>query len=820
MGQLLAKPFLLRFFAGLLIFGALLFSFYERNLDEFHSPKRFIPKRHTLVPELIRTENTIFGWTDEESHVSFQTSNQTPIVSDKADQFVGAKILIGTGGAPKKILFELTITWEALRLHCFSDAEAFVRDNDWHTVFLSCKKESFGKIVAPTRIGESSSAALVDIKLRSSDHSKVAVYSSVRDENGQFSPAVQFIFSRYPNDSPPKSANERGFRRIFHWVTASQASLLNVCALLLVCFLSAAFATLTSTSFGFNLIQKKLSVIFFGIFFSFSLMFSVITPAFQNPDEPQHALGIVANSLDSLQTANLRQWFLKSAADARFLETSSSPLIPILRDSIPLDGFGQSDFTVNSENRSAFYSWSSKILLPHYYRVLKSSSEPEQLALWWLRLFLGFLPTLMAFIVFGLLLRLEQYSAAALFLLCLCNPVSNSLFTSVSNYGWAIIAGSSCLACLLAGQEGKGRLLFLFLAGALTPALVDSATPVTVLIYVIPIVALSQAIWASKFIVGCPPQPECSGDGGAGQIRKVGFFGFFAYPTGFILGMLILGDVWSLRLWPKMSGWFLSINGYIPFSHFPGVSEILLFCFSRPIVSVPALWATVFIVFKFLSRFLRQDSGRFECVHLRNILSLAVFSVFLGFAILLAILFRKPVFAPNIYGAGEGRPGFLAFLVECVEAFFSQFVNLEQDYFLWQSNFLAYGWLDTVAPQYFYFFLKIILSISVLASVVVFFRQTIPTLLLVTLPFLLGGAIWVVLLYGAWSQSHTLHGRYLLPAFGLFILPFFNALNLLFSTPETRGLRFIAPYFLILIFVVASFCGAFYLIPQRFLVGG
>jgi hypothetical protein len=149
----------------------------------------------------------------------------------------------------------------------------------------------------------------------------------------------------------------------------------------------------------------------------------------------------------------------------------------------------------------------------------------------------------------------------------------------------------------------------------------------------------------------------------------------------------------------------------------------------------------------------------------------------------------------------------------------SQSVHYEQDYFLWQTNFLAYGWLDTTAPQAYYFILRQMWQLGLIACVLVAIWRTTEFLLL-CLPWLILGVLyWLILLWAAWEQSHTLLGRYLLPAWGLYLIPPVLGFSIIWSDGDWQGLAKLLLTFLILFFLVSSIWGMFSLIPTRFLVG-
>ena len=798
-------------FVGVFLFILISFSaFYASSLDLYQRPDRFVPLRHFAIPGTVQPVKDVFVWRIDSRPVTLTLERSSLVQLLNDGKFNGLRIYTGTNGREvKSSVFAKLRVKEAI-WQCESSREALFRDNSWSDVFFHCSRNSPNGQANPGSM-VSEAAADVEVILTIPQKFDFAIYAATHSANLVPEPAIELVASRYVDDRPPQVSSRLSLRRLFPWLSPHLELLLGFVFLM---FLGLSTVLLVDS---YRCIRSKsvqptrMTGLAFALWVILSASYALVTPAFQNPAEPQHALGVAASSLERPQADELRKLFLEAALQTKFLEVKQLISNPILPDYPAQQGFGDSDFEVNAKERSSLYALFARYTLPVYFWCVRSMDLDAVAALSLLRLTLSLLPYLLLSASFCLLLFKRQTIACIFLLLCLSLPVSTSLFTSVSNYGWSIAVGAACATFVFVSGIGRERWLYSLIAGLLTPVLSDSSTPVTMFVYIAPFIALGRLLFT--FAV------EKIQFSHLWHESKFKFFAaLFPYPIGFLFGSLLFAERWNSQVVAALLGASQQVLSRY------GLSELTFFrdAFNL-ILTVPALWVfCVWIVVGLPAAFTvssLQWNGKAKAFGVRWALTLGVIASLCVICSLMSVKYAEPTFAPSIYGLQAQKPDFLAFLKTCLHAFFSQFVHVPQDYFLWQTNFLAYGWLETVAPQPYYFLLKVLFLLSLIGCVVAVVWRTMGALFLVVTPLLLMCLTWVVLLYGAWGQSHTLLGRYLLPLFGFFLLPFVGALELFFGR-EYRKLFLMPVIFIICLFMVSSLSGFLYFIPQRFLVGG
>ena len=183
------------------------------------------------------------------------------------------------------------------------------------------------------------------------------------------------------------------------------------------------------------------------------------------------------------------------------------------------------------------------------------------------------------------------------------------------------------------------------------------------------------------------------------------------------------------------------------------------------------------------------------------------------------VFYETTIYAPNIYGVRNYDA--ITFSREIFAAALTQLVAYKQDYFLWQTYVLAYGWLDAVAPDGVYFAVKLAWLFSLLLSFLALvwnFRNAFPKFFV---PVVFAQVVWVLAMVGGVMEGHTALGRYLLPLWLLFFgLPMVTAASL-FSGSRRKNL---APRAVLMVFCaffgVLSLYGSHVILVKRFLIGG
>lgn len=793
-----------------LVLSLLVFSSFAASIFNYHYPDTIISGRHRLTPRAAAPSNKLFGWKTESEPLTFVLTAPEAIENLNNNRLVGIKLFTGTSGHSlnSKSSFELhTINGS---FSCRSRKATSFVDNAWTTIFFSCLTNDSHHGTQNTR-GENDQPEYIQVHLSTEKDIRFAIYAAQSEENkSQLSPAVQFIYSRYRDDKPPKRGSF-GLDSVFPWV--SKLQLFPLFLVLFVLMLAPAFwikAALKQQIFS-SFDAQLFSRLAFIFWTTLMLGFSIATPPFQNPDEPQHALGVVGSSLERSHAAELRNLYLQAARETNFLDVKQTVTQPILPDTPEKNGFADSDFEVNAERRSSAFAFFARRTLPFYYSIVKSFSIDAITSVWLLRLSLALIPFTLVLASFLILDRMGQVLANLNLLLFLTIPVSTSLFSSVSNYGWSIAVGASCAAFLSASGVGRLQWCFALVCGFLTPLLADSSTPVSMFIFILPVIALGRILYAaltseSDFLTIWREQ-------GPQKLLIL-----FCYPAGFLASSIVFDERWSKIVVPSLLNATRKVINAAHLEAYPTLQSVIELVLRYPIIWVLFLWIGVALpIFEICSRGARRKEVKPTLLRWSATIAFLACSVLT--ASLLTAKYREPIFAQNIYGLHMNKPKFLDFLTSCFNAFLSQFFHIPQDYFLWQTNFLAYGWLETVAPQPYYFLLKLLLAGASVICIIALIWRTLPSLLIVLLPLVSSWVTWLVLLYGAWGQSHTLLGRYLLPISGFFLLPFVGALELILAGAYRKYLHLIL-VFIICFFVISSLIGLIYFIPQRFLVGG
>jgi hypothetical protein len=777
----------------------------EVRMDFFY-PKSIIPLRH--YPSVSVTDLDLKTLAMQELRIRNEIAVPDELLGWKSlsEQRLptGLKLFVGTYGLDiQKRSLKIQFVFKDATIDCRSRQAVDLKDNQFVEIVLNCPSQS-------KALNWMDFSAL-KLKLEHhTDEEMIAVYAKACPSTAcsqNVKPAAIFpVFSLYPNDLPPfpfVSALDYGgfWNPVFFYIVF-------FCSVGGIGVLLAAFL-LNSWSLMIHwkeflpsrvLIWSSIGAVLWAVM---ALSFIWITPPFQNPDEPQHLKGLASVQLPPGDRELADQVIRKIAGQVSVLEVEKHPNTPIVRGLPQNPDLGRYGFDVIPSARSKVYDAYTRFSIPLAWDAFKHNILPTENFVVYARLAI-LLPSLIL-ITLGLLFHIltRAHLAICVLFTSLFLPVSLSLVSSVSNYGLAIVWGSIFASLVIPEGSFKLANARMFLAVFVLAFLGDSATPASPLLILVPPCLVGICVWNawhSKIVKG----------------SRFFWLSVSVVPVSVLLAYTLF--IWLIN--PNL------IDSYADILANWGANQgsLLKGLTQRWAIPVLLLGALSLFSLSLHSLFLRPIGISSE----QRVLASSNFrwALTLGFLFLLCLsvflfnLFWPEVrFAPNIYEMNLDKPPFSEFLKHCVHAIMSQSVHYEQDYFLWQTNFLAYGWLDTTAPQAYYFILRQMWQLGLIACVLVAIWRTTEFLLL-CLPWLILGVLyWLILLWAAWEQSHTLLGRYLLPAWGLYLIPPVLGFSIIWSDGDWQGLAKLLLTFLILFFLVSSIWGMFSLIPTRFLVG-
>jgi hypothetical protein len=448
------------------------------------------------------------------------------------------------------------------------------------------------------------------------------------------------------------------------------------------------------------------------------------------------------------------------------------------------------------DSRSIWYGWAAEYIIARGVATWETSfSFVNDLVLnlrFWLMIPLCVVVLLCA--AFHGVMR-RPYSLCLLFVMALV-PVHVSLAAGITNYGFAILLGACTGSFLFPEGRKRARMLAAVLCGFGLFWVASSSRPCQPLFVVGPFLLMAWPWYAGLM---------------------------YKKSEAMIPGLLAVGaflaPVVMLRNTVSVDAWFSQFeplfNTFV--AKLPESS-------SRLFSTVPRSW----FLFSVIGGVGGSTVSMLPLKGVANASALRLWVIAMvvsGWLVLLALAaFFFPVteFAPNIRFLGDAIPEFSEFLKAVFRSFASQVFSGSQDYYLWQTYFLAYGWLDTTAPQPIYAALKQLVVLAVGISLVGVGSGFILWFRVFCMPFLFAIALWLGALYGAWMTGHTLLGRYVAPFAFLFVIPLFSALYFVLplqSSPKKLHSGIVVAFFCILGFVLLNFYGVVWLLPTRYLVG-
>ncbi|HYX33209.1 MAG TPA: hypothetical protein VE954_08840 [Oligoflexus sp.] len=776
---------------------------------DFFYPKSLIPLRHYPSVDVAK-DLDLKTLALEQLHIRDEIAVPDELLGWKSlnEQRLptGLNLFIGTYGLDiRERSLRIQFVFSDSIVECRSRRAVDLKDNQLVEIVLDCPNQRVAINWMDFRA----------LRLRFEHHAAdemIAIYAKACQQGAcsqNAKPAAILpVFSLYPNDTPSFSfLNALDYGEFWNPVFFQVLFFFSIAGIgiLLAGFLLSSWGLMVDwkqTSPERIVIWSSLGAVLWALL---ALSFIWVTPPFQNPDEPQHLKGLARMQLAPGDREIADQVIRKIAGQVSFLEVEKHPATPIVRGLPQNPDLGQYGFDVIPSARSKIYDAYTRFAMPLAWHAFQRRLLPTNNFVVYARLAIAIPALALVALGLGFHILTRAHLAICVLFTSLFLPVSLSLVSSVSNYGLAIVWGSLFASLLV--PEGSFKLANLRMCAAVFVLvfLGDSAIPALPLLFLAPpcLVALSVwNAWNSKIEKG---------------------------SRSFWLSVLVVPV--SVLLAYALFVWLANPNLLDPYAARLGAWSAnqgarLAFLTKSWVVSVLSLAALTLFSLSLHVLFIRHrvipmaqsgsDSSSFRWALTLVFLFLLCLSIFL-----FNFFWPEVRFAPNIYGMNLDKPPFREFLGQCVAAIMSQAVHYEQDYFLWQTNFLAYGWLDTTAPQGYYFILRQLWQVGLVCCALAAIWRTTEFLLL-CLPWLIfGGLYWIILLWAAWEQSHTLVGRYLLPAWGLYAIPPLLGCSLIGAglNRDWRDLAKLLLAFLILFFLISSIWGMFSLIPTRFLIG-
>jgi hypothetical protein len=734
------------------------------------------------------------------------------------DRLVGIKMYFGTHGKVYDVQsFDVSLHFENHTVSCPSKSPLTLKDNSWAYLQLKCASTSKGTLLQDIKSVEIRFAQALGRDKSVND--PLALYradckspANACNKEKKYA-ALSFVVSRYLNDIPPLTMSEaENYGGLWDPNVRSMGGLLlqGASSLLLGLWLVLSWDIFFKRHMRF----KPSHALVAGFLLWVTLLGHQIlrNPALQNPDDPQHLLGHFEYSLSKEDASKARTAVLDAAYKSKLLVSAEHPGVPILADVQTQPGLGSSDFVVNPDSRSFVYGSYSKILVPVAWGLFTSGQSVSGDVSVFVRVAL-LLPTVT--LVFAALLfhlYTSRFVSASFLLLALLNPASLSMLPSVSNYGWSIALGAVFVSFLVPEGQYRVRASALALVPLLLFFLAESSKPNNMLVLIVPLLIGFIVTWNMHDL----------------RIRarsQRGVLFLAIVPLGLVLCSYFFSTFWIERVLSPLRPHVEQVALALESKQFKGFADLIRLGIPYSRVSLVGgftlLTSLVLALGALFQWGSRRTEARFAQKNLwRWLLTLGFLLVIICALLVLRVKFPQPEFAPNIYRTDLSKSSFLEFAVTCINAFLSQHVHFLQDYYLWQTNFMAYGWLDTVTHQGYYFLLRQLANLGLISCGLALIWRTKDVFFLCLPWFFLGSVYWLALLFGAWQQQHTLLGRYLLPVWGLYAMPLVLGAAFLYKPRDwARGSVQILSL-LSAFFALSVLFGHFHILPFRFLVGG
>lgn len=748
----------------------------------FNFPQKIVPGRHFTLSPVRENLGKLFAWSDGQGEIHLPDFQPTPELALP----IGMRILLGTEAIPtSKCFVEAAFYLSGSHFNCNTRGSVSIRNDTWNTFALKCEPASPGSSLEPKN----------SFKLHSCNPTlpRFALYSGTSGKDNTNGAALELLTSHYPSDKAPVSWSEAKQFGVI-WNSKLHKSLdfgTQIALSLTLPFLFFAGVSIRKKKYFWS------ALALFGIWLVFTFSVAFKTPPFQHPDEPQHFQGLISKLPEASLRERLHNHGLDLAAATHFNEITKTRNVVVRFDKIGERSWGgEHSFAADPQNRSRWYAMLSENITPVAIKIWDKVSSNLNDLVFILRMNLLGCAALLVFACAVFHAKANRPFSLVLMFLMLLIPVNVSLTSSISNYGLAIVLGACTGGLIFPEGSLRTRIASSALSGFALFFLASSSSPCQLLFLIGPALLLA---W--PWTLGIPAK------------RRVGLYLGLLSLSCFLIPVLI-----SIP-WISLNSWFPSYYDFrskLNFESVPGLSHLEFL--------IPNSWIGFALAGSIPGVFLCLLPLKSRVGNIKKQLILTALALSVFFAILCSsyLFFPNPEFAPNIRFLVDATPSFFDFLKSVSRAWFSQIFSESQDYYLWQTYIMAYGWLDSAGSPFVYVSLKQCVLLLIGGGVVALFWRTLPWIRLCLIPFLFGIALWLGALYGAWSQFHTLLGRYAAPFEFLFIIPLIAGVAL--CLPHNRGRRqwnggIVLAFLGLTVLVFFNLYGVAWILPKRFLVG-
>ena len=757
--------------------------FYLVNVSlesKWQNPGKIVSERHQILPDVVLS-NSIYIHSNLNSKIPIlPSSSDIGAKLGNVSQLIGMRIFTGVYGSPVVATgAELYLALETGGLKCVRSNAINIMENAWTTiVFDSCNQ-------VPLLMSNGIKLNSM-MELTGAASSKFAVYANEQGD-AAFQLAVPKI---YGESDQPNITSSEAQNYAFIW-SGNPFHYLN---LIIKFFLSFAVTVLITTVFWqmVNMTPRQVAVrtcaSLFLVWLFLGLQHAFFSPPFQDPDEPALLIGLVTEN--SKTPDQVIASLTSLAGPAQFNCVKGRSDRGIIPGQICSDGFGSDFIIAGPSNRGSLYKLISRPLYLVSEMAWRNCADffSRYIGTYVRLANLIFNAAIILVVILSHLHFSRAFSAVAIFTVLLV-PAFIPLVSGITNYGTCFVLGTAFFSFLIPDGNSVSRRRCLVLA---------------------PIFGVSACLYASSqmnlyvllpFLIAFG---AIQGDPrGLLRSKVILYFPFLTLLLALLIARVGLDRNWIIRA-DRLDQKFSQLHGQIAqvFSVIRsyGVDSVqFIFLISLCLSLLVVYWRH-----KYLPKLIWVSKAPLS----RQISRLVLLALFLSVFVFSVKWSSTPTYLISL--TSNPRPPFLDFLKMAIKAVISQTFSLPQDFFLIQTYFMAYGWLDTTAPNFLYFVVRHVISFAWLWLIFKWISRPGSDRFFPIGALFFWVIYWLSGFYGAWSEGHTLVARYVSPGVAL---PIFAL---------TYGLFYQRWPILMLIniaLIINCMYGQFYLEPLRFLIG-
>jgi hypothetical protein len=740
--------------------------------SKYEHPDHAIDRRHITVPA-IKVSQKLFG----EYRGLAEIPVTLPASLPELKYFKGVRINTGAYGA-RVTAFELKILGRDREMLCSSVKPFLIAENNWTAPELRCDVPEQTKF-EPSIIRVETQADL-----------PWGVFSG-----GDGLPAMQLWFD--DPDFKGTFAEARNYGGLWDF---SALFVLRALARLLIAFGLAYLIVCRREA------SAKLLLAGFMCWSGLLVGQLAETVSYQNPDETMHAIGAFRSVTSENDWPTLYKSMKDLGAKIQFKETFAQVSHPIIPGRDGEAWVSDDHYFVDPAVRSGIYTFMIRPLATLALASAESLAAVCRDPVMWLRVFLAFSLMMLAGLVIYGFQSFERTTSAWVFLAVSSIPAYMSSYLTIWNYGLATMLGVFFACCLIPEGDRKSRDIFLLLGAILLPVLGEFAR--------------SQIFW---FVVGPLPVAALIVFGSneseaSSSILKRISLAIFASLMTFVVLSVLLGKM------------FIPEKNLMMYSAHKICEKLDVSCEfvqSSPLITLFVVllisWLLaggVTLVVAWLLNLMQQSFSK-SVKRTAKTLIAVILLISLLLILRKCLSLGEVTYLRSLLGL-EPHPTFAQHLKEAYRALMSQQFSRHQDYFLIQTFFMAYGWLEVTGHWLVYFVYRNLMCLALIAvaSLCVLrpkeFVQVHLPMLMMFFVYLLG--IW----FGAWTGRFTIVGRFVFPAMGVLYVSLILAITSIVRRQpilDALSVRASPARMFFLYALVNAIYGAFYLLPMRFAVG-